>query len=104
MSRPVYSTDDTQADKHKMERFLHDGRNSVATVFAPVTYPPQPVLAFDMASGSPKLAFTGAFSSDCLDETSHFTAEPPRRRAASSVSSASQLPLACHQLCRWPTS
>lgn len=69
MSRPVYSTDDTQADKHKMERFLHDGRNSVATVFAPVTYPPQPVLAFDMASGSPKLAFTGAFSSR---ETSHF--------------------------------
>ena len=26
MARPVYSTDEHGADKHKMERFLHEGR------------------------------------------------------------------------------
>ena len=60
MARPVYSSDDLQADKHKAERFLHDGRISVATLYGPVTYPPSPVLAFDMQSSPPRLAFTGA--------------------------------------------
>lgn len=60
MSQPIYSSDDFQADKHKTERFLHEGRPAIATVYAPVTYPPSPVLAFDTQSGTPRLAFTGA--------------------------------------------
>jgi pre-rRNA-processing protein TSR1 len=74
MARPVYSSDDLQADKHKAEKFLHDGRISIATVYAPVTYPPSPVLAFDMQSSPPRLAFTGTnccthalASSSCCD-------------------------------------
>jgi 40S ribosome biogenesis protein Tsr1 and BMS1 C-terminal len=66
MARPVYSSDDLQADKHKAERFLHDGRISVATLYGPVTYPPSPVLAFDMQSSPPRLAFTGAGPCTCV--------------------------------------
>ncbi len=32
MARPILSSDDMGADKFKMERFLHDGRQSVASV------------------------------------------------------------------------
>lgn len=48
-ARPVYSTDEHAADKQKMERFLHEGRPSVATIYAPIAYPPLPLLAFKMA-------------------------------------------------------
>ncbi len=48
-----------QADKHKMERFLYGGRASCASVYAPVTYGPMPVLAFHLVDGTPRLAFTG---------------------------------------------
>lgn len=60
VARPVFSTDDMQADKHKMERFLHGGRPSCASVYAPVTYGPMPVLAFKLEDGVPRLVFTGA--------------------------------------------
>ena len=63
VAQPVFTTDDAQADKHKMERYLHEGRNSIASVYAPVTYPTMPVLAFDVKSGTPRLAFTGALRS-----------------------------------------
>ena len=33
-------------NKHKFERFLHERRPSVATVYGPVSYPPAPVLGF----------------------------------------------------------
>ena len=59
-SRPVFSTDEHGADKHKMERFLHDGRPSVATIFAPIAYPPLPLLAFKVEGGVPRLAATGS--------------------------------------------
>lgn len=42
--RPILSGDEHGADKFKMERFLHDGRHSIASVFAPITYPALPVL------------------------------------------------------------
>lgn len=67
MSQPIYSSDDFQADKHKTERFLHEGRPAIATVYAPVTYPPSPVLAFDTQSGTPRLAFTGTLRSNDPD-------------------------------------
>lgn len=45
-ARPIFSTDEHGADKHKMERFLHEGRMTMATIYGPITYPPSPVLAF----------------------------------------------------------
>lgn len=63
MARPIFSTDDAQADKHKMERFLHAGRPSVASVIAPISYGPLPLLAFQIQPhGPPRLAATGAHS------------------------------------------
>ena len=50
-ARPVLSGDDTGADKHKMERFLHDGRHCVASVYAPICYGPLPLLAFKVGGG-----------------------------------------------------
>jgi pre-rRNA-processing protein TSR1 len=65
MARPVFSTDEHGADKHKMERFLLDGRPSMATIYAPISYPPLPLLAFKpRASGPVTLAATGALR-DC---------------------------------------
>ena len=61
MARPIFSTDEPHADKHKLERFLHPGRHSVATVYAPITYGPQPLLVFSVPeTGTPRLAASGA--------------------------------------------
>ena len=59
-ARPIFSTDEPHADKHKMERFLQHGRGSVATVYGPISFPPQPVLLFrEMGDGAPALVATG---------------------------------------------
>ena len=51
---PIFSTDG-MGDKHKFERFLHARRPSVASVYAPVAYPPAPVLGFkERVETSPK--------------------------------------------------
>ena len=42
-------------DKHKFERFLHPGRFSVASVFAPICLPPLPLLVFK-ETDEPKVA------------------------------------------------
>jgi hypothetical protein len=44
-ARPVYSSD-TPGDKHKMERWLRPGQPAVASVYAPIAYPPLPLLAY----------------------------------------------------------
>ncbi|CAG9465350.1 unnamed protein product [Pedinophyceae sp. YPF-701] len=65
-ARPVLSTDTTGCDKHKMERFLHTGAHSVASVYAPIMYPPLPLLGFKLPAGGagvPKLAVVGAVKS-----------------------------------------
>lgn len=65
MARPIFSTDEHGADKHKMERFLLEGRPSMATIFAPISYPPLPLLAFKpRPNGQVALAATGALR-DC---------------------------------------
>ena len=65
VARPIYSSDEHGADKHKMERFLHEGRPSVATVYAPICFPPLPVLAFKvLPSGAAVLAAAGSLR-DC---------------------------------------
>ncbi|CAI5479242.1 unnamed protein product [Closterium sp. Yama58-4] len=45
-TRPTFSTDDINLDKHKFERFLHPGRFAVASIFAPTLFPPLPLLVF----------------------------------------------------------
>lgn len=65
-ARPIFSTDEHGADKHKMERFLHEGRPSIATVYAPIAYPPLPLLAFKLPEsdgGVARLAATGSLRS-----------------------------------------
>lgn len=64
--RPIFSTDEHQADKFKMEKFLHAGRHACATVFAPISFPPLPLLAFKMPeseTGVPRLVATGSLKS-----------------------------------------
>ena len=53
-----------------MERFLHAGHHSIASVYGQITFPSMPLLAFKMhtdASVSPKLAFTGTLQSCAPD-------------------------------------
>ncbi|GAB2232460.1 hypothetical protein Droror1_Dr00011493 [Drosera rotundifolia] len=45
VARPLFSSDNLNSDKHKMERFLHAGRFSVASIFAPISFPPLPLIA-----------------------------------------------------------
>ena len=45
-ARPIYSTDDIRADKHKLERFFHVGRNVIASMYMPICYGPLPLLMF----------------------------------------------------------
>lgn len=43
-ARPVLSTNEYNMDKFKLEKFMHEGRTYVMSVFAPIAYPPLPVL------------------------------------------------------------
>uniref|UniRef100_A0A146LG16 Pre-rRNA-processing protein TSR1 homolog n=1 Tax=Lygus hesperus TaxID=30085 RepID=A0A146LG16_LYGHE len=43
---PIYSTPSTKGNKHKYERFFRPNSEVVATMYAPVIFPPAPVLAF----------------------------------------------------------
>ncbi|XP_057857342.2 uncharacterized protein LOC131066561 isoform X1 [Cryptomeria japonica] len=64
-ARPIFSSDDINGDKHKLERFLHPGHFSVASVFAPICFPPLPVIVFkDMGeSAGNRLAAVGSLRS-----------------------------------------
>ncbi|XP_042478558.1 pre-rRNA-processing protein TSR1 homolog isoform X2 [Macadamia integrifolia] len=55
IARPIFSSDNMNSDKHKMERFLHAGRFSIASVYAPISFPPLPliVLKCEQGEGSP---------------------------------------------------
>lgn len=46
LCNPVLSDYNPRFDKHKLERFLQFGRIYAATIYAPVTYKPAPVLVF----------------------------------------------------------
>lgn len=56
------------SDKHKMERFLHAGRFSIASVYAPVSFPPLPLIALksvnDVAASPAVVAFGSLRSVD----------------------------------------
>ncbi|XP_058220567.1 uncharacterized protein LOC131330850 [Rhododendron vialii] len=63
--RPIFSTDNTNSDKHKMERFLHAGQFSVASIYAPISFPPLPlvVLKREPTSASLSVAAVGSLRS-----------------------------------------
>uniref|UniRef100_A0A383VWG4 Bms1-type G domain-containing protein n=1 Tax=Tetradesmus obliquus TaxID=3088 RepID=A0A383VWG4_TETOB len=62
--QPVLSDDAQGADKNKMERFLHPGKTAVGSLYAPISFPPLPLLAFKVVPGQkPQLAATGALRS-----------------------------------------
>uniref|UniRef100_A0A7N0V6G7 Bms1-type G domain-containing protein n=1 Tax=Kalanchoe fedtschenkoi TaxID=63787 RepID=A0A7N0V6G7_KALFE len=65
LARPIFSSDNIGSDKHKMERFLHPGRFSVASVYAPLSFPSLPLIAFKDAEGStsPVVAAVGSLKS-----------------------------------------
>lgn len=65
VARPIYSTDGMNSDKHKMERFLHAGRFSMASVYAPISFPPLPLIALKYAEGdgAPAVAAVGSLRS-----------------------------------------
>lgn len=60
----VLSTDEPSTDKHKMERFLHPGRQCILSTIAPIAFGPLPLLAFlaDEA-GHLQLAASGSLQS-----------------------------------------
>ncbi|KAG2328380.1 hypothetical protein Bca52824_011108 [Brassica carinata] len=65
VARPVFSTDNFSSDKHKMERFLHPGRFSLASVYAPISFPSLPLVVLKISEGSdaPAVAALGSLKS-----------------------------------------
>lgn len=57
---PLYSENNINCDKHKYERFLHADRVCTASVYAPISFPPLPVLIF---SNGGELLATGSLLS-----------------------------------------
>ncbi|KAJ0969957.1 hypothetical protein J5N97_022834 [Dioscorea zingiberensis] len=64
LARPIFSSDNINSDKHKMERFLHEGRFSIASVYAPICYPPLPLIVMRCTHGeTPTVVATGSLKS-----------------------------------------
>ena len=52
-ARPILSSDEPNTTRFKMERFLHAGRQTMMTVYAPIAFGPLPVLAFQRNPDGP---------------------------------------------------
>ncbi|CAA6655976.1 unnamed protein product [Spirodela intermedia] len=66
LARPIFSSDDMNCDKHKMEKFLHSGRFSIASVYAPICFPPLPLIVLKSQEGmEPAVAAFGSLR--CVD-------------------------------------
>lgn len=65
VTRPTFASDNFNSDKHKMERFLHAGRFSIASVYAPISFPPLPLIVLKSRGDSspPVLAAVGSLKS-----------------------------------------
>lgn len=64
--RPIFSSDNMNSDKHKMEKFLHAGRFSVASIYAPISFPHVPLIALKSvndAAVSPAIVAFGSLRS-----------------------------------------
>jgi len=58
-SCPVFS-EHSSGNKHKYQRYFREGDTVVMTTFAPITFPPAPILVFqDLADGTQSLLGTG---------------------------------------------
>ena len=58
----VLSSDEPNSDKHKMERFLHEGRHSMLSCIAPLAFGNLPLLAFHQDEhGDLQLAASGRY-------------------------------------------
>ncbi|MCL7034744.1 hypothetical protein MKW94_019862 [Papaver nudicaule] len=63
VARPIFSSDAIRSGNHKMERFLHPGRFSMASVYAPVSFPPLPLIVFKQGDVEPAVAAVGTLRS-----------------------------------------
>ncbi|KAK9135740.1 hypothetical protein Syun_015070 [Stephania yunnanensis] len=66
VARPIFSSDNINSDKHKMERFLHAGCFSIASIYAPISFPPLPLVALKSGQGLdmvPAVAAVGSLRS-----------------------------------------
>ncbi|KAG7971506.1 hypothetical protein I3843_07G137300 [Carya illinoinensis] len=65
VARPIFSTDNMNSDKHKMERFLHAGRFSLASIYAPISFPSLPLIVLKSAEAgsTPSVAAVGSLRS-----------------------------------------
>lgn len=65
VARPIFSSDNINSDKHKMERFLHAGRFCVASIYGPISFPPLPLIVLKSAEGgaAPSVAAVGSLKS-----------------------------------------
>ncbi|KAG9138414.1 hypothetical protein Leryth_021065 [Lithospermum erythrorhizon] len=65
MTRPIFSSDSMNNDKHKMERFLHPGRFTIASIYAPICFPPLPLIVLKTGEdvASPTVAALGSLRS-----------------------------------------
>ncbi|KAM0915889.1 hypothetical protein ACQ4PT_010544 [Festuca glaucescens] len=63
-ARPLFSSDNINCNKHKMERFLHHGRFSIASVYAPISFPPASLIVLKNRDGEqPAVAAVGSMKS-----------------------------------------
>ncbi|XP_058785527.1 uncharacterized protein LOC131660324 [Vicia villosa] len=62
VGRPTFSSEFINTDKNKMERFLHAGRFSIASIYAPISFPPLPTIVLKtVADGAaPVVAAVGS--------------------------------------------
>ncbi|KAK6928817.1 AARP2CN [Dillenia turbinata] len=65
IARPIFSSDNINSVKQKMERFLHAGRFSIASIYAPISFPPLPLIALKSVedAGSSMVAAVGSLRS-----------------------------------------
>ncbi|KAK3038850.1 hypothetical protein RJ639_028572 [Escallonia herrerae] len=70
VTRPMFSSDNINSDKHKMEKFLHAGRFSIASVYAPISFPPLPLIVLKNGgeAASPAVAAVGSLKSIDADK------------------------------------
>ncbi|KAK7067020.1 ribosome biogenesis protein tsr1 [Halocaridina rubra] len=62
-NQPIFS-EHSSGNKHKFARFFHPGSTVVATMFAPITYPPASVMVFrERPDGAQDLVATGSMLS-----------------------------------------
>lgn len=61
--KPIFSESNLNCDKHKMERYLSEGKFSMASVYGPISFMPCPLLVFKrLENGQTILVATGSLA------------------------------------------